>query len=368
MSGNRRATQGAPRKLGTDPLKILHIINYLRIGGAEALLLSDVLAQRALGHEVEVQVLESGHAVMEQRYAVAGVVVRRLAAPRYRSIPEFLRLVRRERWDVCHTHLYPAMLYGILAKVCGAARCLVHTEHNTSNNRRKSYLWALDASLYIPFDCVVCISEGVRQALIAWVPFMANRTRTILNAVTPKQLRDPMRPPARPLRLLTVGRLVKDKNHELQLRLLARISAVTLDIVGEGPLLAQLQHKATELGADDRVAFLGPCADMETLYQAYDAYIHTASLEGFGMVVAEAMTAGLPVIAPCVAGLNEVVGESGLLFEPDNLDDLQHQIEHLLSLNAESYAALCRQSRERAQLFDIQLHVEALNRVYAEFA
>jgi glycosyltransferase involved in cell wall biosynthesis len=136
------------------------------------------------------------------------------------------------------------------------------------------------------------------------------------------------------LRLVTVGRLVWEKAHHLLLdacgRLRARGVELRLTIVGEGPERAALLAQRDRLGLHDRVELAGarPEAEVIAALRAADLFVLSSVSEGFGVVLLEAMACGLPVVAPALHGIPEIVtdGVEGVLFRPGSADDLARAI------------------------------------------
>ena len=123
-------------------------------------------------------------------------------------------------------------------------------------------------------------------------------------------------------RLLTVRRLSPRMGHALLLEAFARAVTDTgpdshLYVAGDGPLREPLERRASDLGLDDRVTFLGyvPDADLPGAYAAADAFVlPTVELEGFGLATLEALASGTPVHATAVGGTVELL--SGLRDHP----------------------------------------------------
>ena len=105
------------------------------------------------------------------------------------------------------------------------------------------------------------------------------------------------------------------------LRAFARVRATLPDarlaILGSGPLEAETRRLAAELGLEDAVTLPGR-TDIRDWLERADVFVHSSRWEGFGIVLLEAMLAGLPVVATRVSAVPEVVadGETGLLVEP----------------------------------------------------
>lgn len=126
----------------------------------------------------------------------------------------------------------------------------------------------------------------------------------------------------RPLRILCVARLSTEKGIagllEAYAEAASRGLAGELRIAGDGPERAGLVARAQALGLGERCRFLGPLAfeEVQQEYRAAHLFVLPSLMEGLPVVLMEAMAAGLPVIAPSVGGIPELVepGETGLLF------------------------------------------------------
>ena len=113
--------------------------------------------------------------------------------------------------------------------------------------------------------------------------------------------------------LVSVGRLAAEKNHGELLRLLAKEPAgqrPLLLFVGDGPVRAQLEQQAADLGLVDRVMFAGmvPPTEVVRYYQAGDAFVCASQSETQGLTYFEALACGLPTIVradPCLEGVVE---------------------------------------------------------------
>jgi glycosyltransferase involved in cell wall biosynthesis len=135
--------------------------------------------------------------------------------------------------------------------------------------------------------------------------------------------------------LAFAGRLGIQKSLGVAFEALGSAPDVTLAIAGDGPERERLERRASELGLDGRVRFLGalPRDGVLRLFRAADASLLSSSWENFPHTIVEALAVGSPVIATSVGGVPEVVhdGENGLLVEPDDPQALGAAISRFFS-------------------------------------
>jgi glycosyltransferase involved in cell wall biosynthesis len=140
----------------------------------------------------------------------------------------------------------------------------------------------------------------------------------------------------------------------LQALALIRNVECELTVVGEGPIVGELERLAAELGISDRMRFVGykSAEEVQQYYIETDAFILPTRSDAFANVILEAMAAALPVIATDVGGVAEAVvdGETGIVVEPRRPDQLATAIQLLADDRAllEYYG---RSGRERVRKF-----------------
>ena len=137
--------------------------------------------------------------------------------------------------------------------------------------------------------------------------------------------------------LAFTGRLVPHKGVDVILEALTLLPEdVVLVVIGAGPRLPSLVGQARRLGISDRVRFCARVSDedLPRYLSLADVFVFPSQnrLEGFGLAVAEAMAAGLPVVTADMPGVREVIepGREGLLAEPLIANDLATQVRRLV--------------------------------------
>jgi len=134
--------------------------------------------------------------------------------------------------------------------------------------------------------------------------------------------------------LISTGRLVERKGYRYLIEALSRLpEKVSLIIIGDGPLLASLQEKATTIGVADHIIWTGYVTE-ERKFQylrAADLYVLSSLHEGFGIVIQEAMQVSLPIVATNYGGQVDLIddGYTGLLVPPADVSALACVIRRL---------------------------------------
>ncbi|MCU1782703.1 glycosyltransferase [Pseudomonas sp. 13B_2.1_Bac1] len=135
-----------------------------------------------------------------------------------------------------------------------------------------------------------------------------------------------------------VGRLHPDKDQATLLKgfalALAHLPVESrLAILGSGRLEQDLKELARELGIADKVLFLGQVPDARRYFRAFDVFALSSDHEPFGMVLLEAMAAGVPLLATACGGAKEVVEGVGILFPFGDAEHLAQGLRHLAAMD-----------------------------------
>lgn len=199
--------------------------------------------------------------------------------------------------------------------------------------------WRYTRTLYNRADLVLTPSvtlksELVRHGVTVPVEYLSNGIDR--NVVAPKASYAPTG------RLLHAGRLGHEKNVDVVIRAFARVlerrPGCVLDVVGDGPAREGLERLAHRLGIADRVRMRG-FMDRRALgraYRDYDAFVTASTIETQGIVLLEAMSAGLPVVGVRALAIPELVrnGRDGLVVAPEDEQALADAMERLLADDA----------------------------------
>lgn len=234
------------------------------------------------------------------------------------------RILRRIRPDIAHIHGRKALLLAapVLAMLGIPYVYTVHGFPLAFRSPAWERFWLRRA------EAVLAVSS----ALGDWVQErLGVRPVVIGNALRPQALAHAWRGRLGGPRLITVGRLAKEKGIDLLLEALADLPEAQLMVIGSGPEENALRTLAGRLGLDQRIGFLGEVPEPWSLMADADAYVQPSRSEGFGLAVLEAMAIGLPVLAARVGGLTDLLGngERGWLFPPGDPSAIREALRNI---------------------------------------
>ena len=281
--------------------------------------------------------------------------------------PYVMRLLLARRVDLLRGHSVrytgPALLLG---RALARSRVPVVIHHHHFYPR-----WArLEAAICRRADAVITVSEHSRQQLIA-AGVLPERIHVVREGVAryPATEGWPEAWPLTGLRLLHVGRLEVRKQAVVAVDTLAELRrlgvAASLVVAGEGPLRGDLVERARLLGVGDGVRFVGRVSDEDKwrLYDSADVLLFASTLEGFGLVVAEAQSRGVPVVAAAGTATAEALdpGRSGFLEQPDG-EAFAARVRQLT--DEQQRQAMASRAVEFARRFDWDSCAEGVAEVY----
>jgi glycosyltransferase involved in cell wall biosynthesis len=302
-------------------VRALHIITGLGVGGAEQQLR---LLLRHLPMSCEVVTLTNPGAVAAgiradgTRVMHLGMVGNR----DLRVLPRLAQLIHGGRYELVHTHLYRACVYGRIAARMAGVRAVVATEHSLGDAAIEGRpLTRGTRALYLATEklgaTTVAVSATVARRLRGWgVP--GRRIELVPNGIEPgrfrfapavrKDTRARLGIPEHTFVVGGVGRLVPGKRFDTALRAVAELPSAQLLLIGDGPARAALERLAVRLDVADRVRLPGECdgADLPGLLAAMDVFVSPSTEESFGLAVLEALAAGLPVLHVTCPAIDEL--------------------------------------------------------------
>ena len=317
-------------------IKLCFLAGTLGNGGAERQLFYILQALRRAGSAPRLFSIDRNE-FWEDRIKALGVPVTCLAEQpsRLARLLRFLKEIRKCRPDVVQSqHFFTNAYVAIAAWAFGSSGIGAMRNDGTSEVRDSGAIggWL---NLHSPPMLAANSQIAIRYAIARGVP--ASRLYLLPNVVDTEWFKPAETMSDEPLILLAVGRLVKQKRLDRFVSILHHLRTdYRLNVKG---LIAgagrrdELNDQARKLGLfPDGIQFLGPISDMRAVYQQAAVCVLTSDHEGTPNVLLEAMASGLPVVSTNVGGVPEIVrhGETGLLFEPENVDGLVASLSDLV--------------------------------------
>jgi glycosyltransferase involved in cell wall biosynthesis len=341
-------------------MKVLHVINNLGSGGAESMLINFFKQLPSSSDVYEILLLVDDTISFKKLPSHIKITTLSKSKKRYSLKKTFslYHFIKKGSFDVIHAHLFPSQYYVFFIKLFFNENLkIITTEHNTTNSRRRYWLLRLiDNFIYSKYDKIIFISQGVKKQFSKDYPMHINKGIIITNGIPldqyfPKKNTEDY---SKEIKIIMVASFSKQKDHETLIKAMCLLSdRHTLSLVGEGKRINEMKVLTKSLNIEKRVKFLGFRNDIAKLYRKHDIFVLSSHWEGFGLVAAEAMASGLPVIASKVDGLKEIVDGAGLLFETGNKEELALQINKI-SNNKELKKNLIKEGLKRAITYDIK--------------
>ena len=271
------------------------------------------------------------------------------------------RWLRQRRPDVVITHMTQTFVPFVLYWFANPKARLVIVEHH-SNALKRAKDWGFTLVNHWLASATIYLTEQYREQVKQKLgPLLVSRKVNVIpngldiEAFCPNAER---RSQAGDLVIGMQGRMTATKDYRTLLQSFAKLCetpesnySCRLEIAGDGPMRAELESLATQLGVRDRVGFLGLLTQEEMIerLQSWDMFVLSTHGETMSRALMEAQSCGLPLIASDVSGVSAAVDHrrTGLLVPPRNADALAEAMRELVS-NADLRRELGIASREHA--------------------
>ena len=294
---------------------------------------------------------------------------------------QLAEILREKQIDILHCHKHKPTVYGTLASIIAGRIPVISHVHGLSRTRsltRRVANWAILKSV----QRIIAVSESVRRDVMKtnW-QIDPSKVVTVKNCidlqmidnikVSRKEARLRLGLPEDAIVFGTVGRLALTKGQSYLIEAFARVREYLpgsrLVIMGQGPLLQELQKRAKDLGVLPLILFTGYRNDVFELLKGFDIFVLPSLAEGLSIALLEAMAMRLPVIASHVGGIPEVFGDCkcGRLVQPKDSLALAASMVEIGSADREVKEQLGEQGRRRVEEeFTTDVMIRQLTEIY----
>ena len=387
---------------GEEPIRVVHVITRLILGGAQENTLYTVIGQHQ-DPRFDVTLLcgidEAGEGNMFSQAAAAGVKMTVMPSllreirplTDVRAVYDLYRFFKAGRFTVVHTHSSKAGIVGRVAAKLAGVPVVIHSIHGLAfheyQSKWKNLMYVALERFCAPMsDRLISVSEKISEAALAegigrpeqhsrifsgieLELFLSARDRFSVEAAK-ERAGIPRDAPV----VGKVARMFELKGHEQFLAAAAEIARAIPEtyflFVGDGPLREQLRADAERLGIGDRVVMVGrvPPEEVPDFIQAMDVVVHTSLREGIARVLPQAGAVGKPVVTFDLDGAPEVVrdGVSGYLVPPVDTSAIAVRTVELLRDPARRAAFGAAGRDFAAANFSVETMVDRISGLYVE--
>ncbi len=334
--------------------KIIRVIARLNIGGPaiHVILLSSMLnPERYETHLISGQeTADEGNMLhLAEEKNVSPSIIPRLGRKLnpigdLSTLWRLIRLFRRERPDIVHTHTAKAGTIGRIAAILARVPIIIHTFHG---HVLHGYFGSLETIIYCMIErilayfskSIITVSEQCRTDILNLGIGSPDKVQTIPLGLeldrfaepipnARQELRDKYNIPQDAFVTGMIARMVPIKRHQdlfnaIPIVLQSHPDAYFL-IVGDGECRANLDALAEELNITHRCIFAGFHHDLDRIYKAVDLVVLTSANEGLPVAIIESLSSGISVVSTRVGGVPELIddGKTGYIVEPGDIDSI----------------------------------------------
>ena len=309
-------------------MKVLQIIPMFKLAGAETMCENLCKALRNQGCDVVAVSLYTEHTPITDRLENAGIKVVYLGKKKgfdFSTFVKLYQLMKKERPEVVHTHIYAARYALPVAAFCGIPK-KIHTVHNIAQQEQAKAGKIVNKFMFKHCGVIpVALSEEVKKTVEEVYDLPSEQIPVIFNGVDLSncKVKEDYTKKSE-FKIVHIGRFMDVKNHAMILKTFAMFSKrhadAKLQLIGDGELRKDMVQLAQELGVENFVEFAGLQSNVYPWLHDADIFVLPSKFEGMPMTLIEAMGTGLPIIASAVGGVPDMLtdGESAILIKPES--------------------------------------------------
>ncbi|MGE5329465.1 MAG: glycosyltransferase family 4 protein [Deltaproteobacteria bacterium] len=299
-----------------------------------------------------------------------------------KAFKQLKKIMQSEQFDVVHCH---SPMGGVLARLAAksvGASPIIYTAHGFHFFKGAPVInwlvyYTVERFLSRYTDVLITINqEDYIRALrfeaknVVYIPGVGVDTEKFSrHIISRNKKREELNISDDVVVLLSIGEMIKRKNHEVILKALAKVERqnVIYLICGKGELEGYLKDLAKAIGIQDKVRFMGFRNDIAEICAASDVFVFPSYQEGLPVAVMEAMSAGLPVICSSIRGNTDLIqnGEGGYLIEPDDVNRFADSILKIVD-DTGLRKLMGKRNLEEVKKYDTSIVKEKMRNLYGQ--
>lgn len=281
------------------------------------------------------------------------------------AILKLSKFLKKEKVDILHVHLFDPSIVGLLASLKAGTKYRVMTRHYSDYHTRINKKWhvKLDQMCNRLSHKIIGVSEHTSDHVVEVEGTPREKVVTVYNGIDFDRVKPSEGDFKTKIRqefdaedkflILTTGRLHPEKGYLHLFPAVAKLKKLNNKpfvwlIAGKGSFEEEFRRQVTELGCDDVVKFIGFRKDIPDLMSTADVFVLPSVAEAFGVVFAEAIYLGTPIVATKIGGIPEIVteGVDGKLIPPADSDAIAETVADLIN-NPEKLKSLANTSKQK---------------------
>ena len=358
-------------------MKILYVITGLGIGGAEAITVEIANKMFLRGHHVAIMYLVGDNLQkhrLNQRIPVWGLNMSKSPLSLLKSVYCAHKLVLGFSPDVVHGQMVHANLFCRCLRLFCKIPHLICTEHN-KNIEGKVRMWFYRFTDNLS-DLNTNVSKEATSYFISKKAFSPYKSMALYNGVDLSKFSKDANQRAfirkqydvsnSEFLFLNVGRLTKAKNHKTLIEAFSKLVLkglpVKLVIVGDGNEKKNLHQLIEDKSLSGKCLLAGVHNNISQFYSAADCFVLSSLWEGFPMVLIEAMSMELPIIATECG--REAIDDDNYIVPSQNVSLLANKMLEIYNLSQEERINIGKENRLKALKFDIDVICNQWEKIY----
>ncbi|HET9215526.1 MAG TPA: glycosyltransferase family 4 protein [Terriglobia bacterium] len=372
--------------------KVIHVITKLELGGAQKVTLMTL--ERLSRDRYDLALVTGPEGLLVDwanridnldRVWIPSLIREVRPVQDFKTLWSLLKLFRREKPVIVHTHSTKAGILGRWAARLAGVPFIFHTAHGFGFHDfqrpavKRFYVWLERLTTKITTRLIVVsyanAEKGERNGVFKrgdWILCRdAISVKEFMQSGPRRRMLSQWGIPPEKLVVGMIACLKPQKSPvdfvDVAARVLKEFGPVHFVLAGDGELRPQVEERIQEQGISEHFTLLGWQRDMPEVYRNLDIVVLTSLWEGLPCVFSEAMAGDLPIVATNVDGAREAImnGENGFLHEPHDVEGMASSVLKLLR-DPDLRKAMGTRGKSRVMEFDISTSVANLESAYRE--